>query len=136
PSHLELNLDVEIKECDGKVGDGAVIRDSFDQVFGAAAIVVWDSFYPFLADCIIIMEGTNFSLQFEFSVSEVESDSKNAVLAILCNDHLYVESPIISDIIVNYCLLGNIACNFISCSRNIVAHNLARFALNSVSSSC
>ncbi|PON31656.1 hypothetical protein TorRG33x02_357380 [Trema orientale] len=136
PSHLELNLDVAINECDGKVGEGAVICDSFGQVCGAEAIIVWDSFDPFSAECIVIMEDTNFSLQFEFSVSEVESDSKNAFLAILSHDHLSVESPIISDIIVNYCLLGNIACNFISYSRNVVAHNLACFALNSVSSSC
>ncbi|PON38621.1 hypothetical protein PanWU01x14_311270 [Parasponia andersonii] len=68
------------------------------------------------------------------SSCQVESDSKNLVLAILRNDPLFMKSPIILDIIVNCFSLGNAACNFISRSRNVVAHNLTYFALNSVSS--
>ncbi|PON95049.1 hypothetical protein TorRG33x02_092480 [Trema orientale] len=82
-----------------------------------------------------IREGTRFALQDDLAKSEIESDAKNAISAIHSQD-LLSDGPIISDIIVNLRMLGNIVCNYIPRDRNKTAHNLAFFALNCLVSSC
>ncbi|PON60459.1 Ribonuclease H-like domain containing protein [Parasponia andersonii] len=135
-NQFKLNVDAAaVNNHDGEVGIGAVMRGSRGQVYGAMATKIYGHFNPLLAECLALREGTSFAVHHKFFILEIESDSKNAVEAFHQKAALSTESPIIYDTIFNCSKLGNVTCKYIPRSRNIVAHNFAKYALRCTTNS-
>ncbi|PON91586.1 Ribonuclease H-like domain containing protein [Trema orientale] len=132
---LKLNVDAAVDKVHGTIGLGLIIRDHLGHVRGATAIRTLGHFTHHIAECMAICEGTKFALRHNLAMSELENDAKNVISIIHSIAPLSVNGPLISDIISNLCMLGNVICKFVPRDRNKIAHILASFALNSPISS-
>ncbi|GMN66693.1 hypothetical protein TIFTF001_035757 [Ficus carica] len=131
PGYLKLNIDASVFPGSDHIGIGAAIRDEKGSILGAVAKSVEGFFSPFLAECLALREGLSFAKEIECVNLEVETDAINVVSAVMENQELSMEGPILEDVKQLLAQLQGTGIHHVCWSANLVAHLLARFGFNS-----
>ena len=129
--YLKLNTNASVLPSSDHIGIGAAIRDEEGLILGVMAKSVEGSFSPFLAECIALREGLRFAKEIECVNLEVETDAINVVSAVVDNQELSMEGPILENVKQLFVQLWSTGIHHICRSANHVTHLLARFGFNS-----
>ncbi|KAL5780528.1 hypothetical protein ACOSQ2_011265 [Xanthoceras sorbifolium] len=127
-----MNVDTTLEKCGGRFGAGIVVRDDLGVVHAAAAFVFPGSPSVDSTEAKAIWYGLKLAVDNGWPLSSIESNSLTVVK--VCKGELCTLNEVdnvICDIQSLLCKVGNIPVNFAARNCNVLAHNVARWALSS-----
>ncbi|PON89584.1 Ribonuclease H-like domain containing protein [Trema orientale] len=129
---LKLNVDAAIFEGGDAIDIGEIIRDSEGVILTCWALKVTGGFDVLTTELITIREGIRLAIDLGCPLHEIESDSLLAVHAISQPQPFSAIASIVQDIIFLISSAGYGSCQHILLASNMVAHDLASFAIHSL----
>ena len=133
---MAITVDVAVDTRAGKIGTRCVIRDYRGWVIALKIGVKNYSFSPTLAEAFAISGGLRLAADLGLERVVVQSDCREVVLAVKNDNILSTElGTILDDIKVRRNAFSSFSISFLPRSCNVVAHNMARYALGFTSNS-
>ncbi|PON90597.1 Ribonuclease H-like domain containing protein [Trema orientale] len=126
---LKLNVNVSVLEGSSVIGVSGTIRDSEGVVLTCWDLKLIGGFDVVIAELLTIREGIRLAIEFGCPLHTIESDSLQAVQAINHPNPCFDVASVVKDIKFFIDSAGYGSCHHIPRSRNIVAYDLASFAI-------
>ncbi|PON99904.1 Ribonuclease H-like domain containing protein [Trema orientale] len=130
-SDLKLKTDATVWPRVLGFGFGGVICESSRLVLACWSCYIPGSDDVEVCELLALREGIKLAINFGCILDEIESDSLAAVNAISKPKPCSVVASLVNDISFFISSAGCGSCRHISCKRNMVAHELAQFAIRS-----
>ena len=126
---LKLNVDAAVFEERDVIGIGGTIRDHDGVVLVCWALQLTGNFDVLTSELLAIREGIRLAIEFGYPLDEIDSDSLLAINAINRPHPCSTVVSVVKDINFFITSAGYGSCHHISRVGNMVAHELAFFAI-------